>query len=89
MRPHSPTCRQWLGTELRADDYTMIYVPEGFAHGYLTLEDNTEISYQVSQWYSPEAERGIRFNDPLFAIQWPADIEVISDKDLGWKDYQP
>ena len=89
LRPQSATYTQWLATELTEDNYKMIYVPEGFAHGYQTLEDNTEIFYQVSQIYSPEFERGIRFNDPLLRIQWPGDIRTISDKDLSWKDYLP
>ncbi len=89
LRPESETYKHWLATELTGDDYKMIYVPEGFAHGYQTLEDNTEIFYQVSQMYTPEFERGIRFNDPAFMIQWPDDIRIISDKDLNWKDYLP
>jgi dTDP-4-dehydrorhamnose 3,5-epimerase len=84
LRPDSPTCRQWFGTELTQDNYQMMYVPEGFAHGYLTLEDNTEMTYSVTQFYSPEAERGIRYDDPAFDIIWPMDIRVISDKDRSW-----
>jgi len=87
LRPDSPTYRQWIGTELTQDNYHMIYAPEGFAHGYLTLEDNTEMSYSVSQFYAPEAERGIRYDDPAFGIAWPADIRVVSDKDKGWPNY--
>jgi dTDP-4-dehydrorhamnose 3,5-epimerase len=83
LRPQSATFKQWLGVELTADNRKMIYVPEGCANGYLTLEDNTEMFYQVSQFYTPEYERGIRFNDPLFGIQWPADIRVISEKLSG------
>jgi dTDP-4-dehydrorhamnose 3,5-epimerase len=71
LRPDSATYRQWIGTELIRDNYHMFFVPEGFAHGYLTLEDNTEMSYMVSQFYTPEAERGIRYDDPLFGIRWP------------------
>jgi dTDP-4-dehydrorhamnose 3,5-epimerase len=71
LRSESPTFRQWLGTELRAKDYRMLYVPEGFAHGYLTLENDTEIIYQVSQFYASGAEQGIRWNDPSFDIKWP------------------
>ena len=89
LRPQSLTYKHWLGTELTEDDYKMIYVPEGFAHGYQSLEDNTEIFYQVSQSYSPGYERGIRFNDPLFGILWPDEIRIISDKDLSWKNYLP
>jgi dTDP-4-dehydrorhamnose 3,5-epimerase len=62
-------------------------VPRGFAHGFETLEDNTEVTYQVSQFYTPGAERGIRWNDPLFEIEWPIDARVISDKDASWPDY--
>ena len=87
LRPDSPTYRQWMGTELSQENYRMIYAPEGFAHGYLTLADNTEMSYSVSQFYAPEAERGIRYDDPAFGITWPADIQVVSDKDKGWPDY--
>jgi dTDP-4-dehydrorhamnose 3,5-epimerase len=59
----------------------MIYVPEGFAHGYMTLTDNTEVFYQVSEFYAPASERGVRWNDPAFGIRWPAPPRVISDKD--------
>jgi dTDP-4-dehydrorhamnose 3,5-epimerase len=65
----------------------MLYVPEGFAHGYQTLMDNTETFYQASQFYSPESERGLRYDDPAFAIEWPIDVQVISDKDRSWPDY--
>jgi dTDP-4-dehydrorhamnose 3,5-epimerase len=65
----------------------MIYAPEGFAHGYLTLVDDTEMSYAVSQFYAPEAERGLRYDDPAFSITWPVDIQVVSDKDKGWPDH--
>jgi dTDP-4-dehydrorhamnose 3,5-epimerase len=89
LRPESSTYMQWLGIELDAESYQMIYVPEGFAHGYLTLEDRTEVMYQVSEYYTPGFERGIRFNDPAFAIRWPEDILFISDKDLSWQNYSP
>ena len=67
----------------------MLYVPENFAHGLQALEDDTEVIYQVSQFYTPGAERGLRWNDPEFRIEWPQDIEVISDKDADWPDYMP
>jgi dTDP-4-dehydrorhamnose 3,5-epimerase len=89
LRPESSTYMQWLGIELDAESYRMIYIPEGFAHGYLTLEDGTEVMYQVSEYYTPGFERGIRFNDPAFAIRWPEDILFISDKDISWQDYSP
>jgi dTDP-4-dehydrorhamnose 3,5-epimerase len=88
LRPKSPTYKQWIGAELTADNYTMLYVPENFGHGFLTLADNTEVTYQVSEFYTPGAERGIRWNDPAFAIRWPADVRVVSEKDANWPDYQ-
>jgi len=89
LRPESPTYKQWMGVELTAENYKMLYVPENFAHGLQTLEDDTEVIYQVSQFYTPGAERGMRWNDPAFRIEWPQDIEVISDKDADWPDYMP
>jgi dTDP-4-dehydrorhamnose 3,5-epimerase len=88
LRPDSPTYKQWLGVELTADNYKMLYVPKGFAHGFITLEDNTEATYQVSQFYTPGAEGGIRYNDPLFGIEWPVEVTVISDKDKSWANYE-
>jgi dTDP-4-dehydrorhamnose 3,5-epimerase len=89
LRPASSTFKQWMGVELTAKSHTMLYVPEGCAHGYLTLADGTEICYLVSQYYHQAAERGIRWNDPAFKIEWPI-IEslVISDKDQNWPDWQ-
>jgi dTDP-4-dehydrorhamnose 3,5-epimerase len=88
LRTDSPTWRQWLGIELTADNRKMLYVPEGFAHGYQTLTDNSEVFYQVSQFYSPDSERGIRWNDPVFAIHWPIDGDVvISEKDNNWPNF--
>ena len=71
LRPESPSYKQWIGVELTAENHTMLYVPEGCAHGYLALADHTEVFYLVSQFYSPGAERGVRWNDPAFAIEWP------------------
>jgi dTDP-4-dehydrorhamnose 3,5-epimerase len=87
LRPDSPTYMQWLGVELTAENYKMLYVPEEFAHGFQTLTDNTEVIYQVSQFYTPEAEGGLRYNDPAFGIEWPLEVQVISDKDKSWPDY--
>lgn len=87
LRPDSATYKEWLGVELTQDNYKMVYVPEGFAHGYLTLEDSTEMCYSVSQFYSPGSELGVRYDDRTFGIEWPIDIRVISDKDRGWSDY--
>ena len=71
LRPESPTFRKWAGIELTAENRKMVYVPEGFAHGYLSLTDDTETFYHVSEFYTPEAERGFRWDDPAFGIQWP------------------
>lgn len=87
LRPDSPTYRQWLGMELTSENYKMLFVPKNFAHGFQTLKDNTEIIYQVSQFYSPESERGIRYNDPTFGIKWPIDAQVVSDKDKNCSNY--
>jgi dTDP-4-dehydrorhamnose 3,5-epimerase len=86
LRPGSSTYRQWVGVELTSDSYKMMYVPEGFAHGYQTLEDNTEVTYQVSQLYSPDFEQGIRYDDPAIGIDWPLMVKILSDKDKGWPD---
>ena len=87
MRPQSPIFKQWMGVELTAGNYKMLYVPENFAHGYQTLEDNTEVIYLVSQFYSSESERGVRYSDPAFGIDWPLEVQVISDKDESWPDF--
>lgn len=87
LRPDSPTYRRWIGVELSADNRRALFVPEGFAHGFQTLEDDTDVSYQVSAFYTPGAEGGARYNDPAFDIQWPLPVSVISDKDAGWPDY--
>ena len=89
VRPDSPTYMQWIGVELTENSSRMLYVPENFAHGFQTLKDDTEVIYQVSQFYTPGAERGIRYNDPVFHIDWPLEVLVISDKDLSWSDYMP
>jgi dTDP-4-dehydrorhamnose 3,5-epimerase len=87
MRPESPTYKQWIGAELTGENYTMLYVPENFAHGFQTLEDDTEVIYQVSQFYTPGSEHGIRYDDSAFRIDWPLEVRVISDKDRSWPDY--
>jgi dTDP-4-dehydrorhamnose 3,5-epimerase len=87
LRPGSVTYLQWVGAELSADNHRMLLVPEGFAHGFQTLADDTEVFYQVSEFYAPQAERGARYNDPSFNIQWPLGVAVISDKDAAWPDF--
>ena len=87
LRPNSPTHRHWLGVELTAENGRMLYVPEGFAHGSQSLEDDTELCYLTSQPYAPELARGVRFDDPAFGIEWPMNIQEISDVDKNWPDY--
>jgi len=88
LRRKSRTYKNWVGVELSSESYAMVYVPEGCAHGYQTLERDTEINYHVTQYYSPAHERGLRWNDPQFNIQWPiTEGMVISDKDSNWPDY--
>ena len=87
LRRDSPTYKQWFGVELTAKNHAMLFVPESFGHGFQTLEDHTEITYMVSQFYTPGSERGIRWDDPVFGIQWPTDVQVISSKDANWDDY--
>ena len=81
MRGQSATFKQWIGVELTADNHQMIYVPEGFAHGYLTLEDDTEITYQVTQFYDAASEVAFRWDDPAFNIVWPLQPVIISARD--------
>ncbi|PEN09260.1 dTDP-4-dehydrorhamnose 3,5-epimerase [Longimonas halophila] len=84
LRPDSPTYRQWVGTECSAENRRLAYVPEGCAHGFLTLTSDTEVLYPVTARYTPRAERGLRYDDPALAIDWPAPIRVVSDKDRAW-----
>ncbi len=84
LREDSPTFCQWVGAELTAENHRMLLIPEGFGHGFQTLEDNTEVIYQVSEFYTPSAEKGALYNDPAFGIEWPLDVSVISDKDANW-----
>ncbi len=88
LRKDSPTYKQWFGIELSADNRETLFVPESFAHGFQTLLDHTEITYMVSQFYTPGSERGIRWNDPAIGIQWPLEVRVISPKDANWDDYR-
>jgi dTDP-4-dehydrorhamnose 3,5-epimerase len=89
LRPKSPTYLQWISFELSAENRTMLYVPENFAHGYLTLADNSEVFYQVSQFYSPGSEGGIRWDDPSVNIKWPKIPNlIISEKDKKWPNFK-
>ena len=86
IRPDSHTFKQYLGIVLTPGNYKMLYVPEGFAHGFLTLENNTEIFYQMSEFYAPDHARGFRWNDPAFGIEWPSNVQVISERDKSYPD---
>lgn len=88
LRPTSPSYRKWDGFELTAENHRMVYVPEGCAHGCLSLVDASEIEYLTSEFYSPESARGIRFDDPTFAIEWPVSVESISDADRSWPTFE-
>ena len=88
LRPDSPTFKQWIGEELTAENRRMLYVPKGFAHGFQTLEDNTEIFYQVSDFYASASCGGVRWNDPAFAIRWPStDGITINQRDKTYPDF--
>ena len=84
LRPSSSTYLQHYGVKLTADNLKMLFVPRGFAHGFMTLVDETEALYMVSEFYTPELEAGVRYNDPRFDIKWPLPVEVISEKDAAW-----
>lgn len=87
LRPESPTFLQWLGVTLSAENRTMFYVPQGFAHGFQTLADNTEVCYQMSEFYAPAYARGLRWDDPQVKVQWPLAITVMSMKDQCYPDF--
>jgi dTDP-4-dehydrorhamnose 3,5-epimerase len=87
LRPDSPTYKKWMAVELTASEHRMLYVPAGFAHGFQSLEDDVEVLYVVSEFFSPGHERGIRYNDPAFAISWPLEVRMVSDKDRQWPDF--
>ncbi|MFO7667387.1 MAG: dTDP-4-dehydrorhamnose 3,5-epimerase [Desulfobacterales bacterium] len=88
LRKESPTYKQWTALELTEDNRRMIYIPKGCAHGFQTLVNNTEVFYEMSEFYHPESAIGIRWNDPVFGIQWPrVERLIISDRDRNWPDY--
>jgi len=84
LRPDSPTFRQWLSVELTAENRLQLYIPEGLAHGFQTLEDNTEVFYQMSEFHHPESARGVRWNDPAFGIFWALPVTIVSEKDMAY-----
>lgn len=88
LRPDSQTFREWFSIELTDVNRKMLYIPEGFAHGFLTLKDNTEVIYQMSEFYAPGHTKGVRWNDPAFNIMWPIDVKVISEKDKKIPDFR-
>jgi dTDP-4-dehydrorhamnose 3,5-epimerase len=90
VRPESPTYLQWFGVDLSEDNRRLLYVPPGCAHGYQALSDHAEVLYPVSAPYTASAERGVRWDDPLFGISWPPTAErIVSDKDLAWPNFVP
>ncbi len=88
LRKDSSTYKQWLGIELTDENYKMLYVPKDFAHGFITMKENSEVMYLVSEFYTPGAESGLRYNDPAFNIKLPIRVEVISQKDANWENYE-
>lgn len=87
LRHESTTCYQWMSVELTADNFRMVYIPKGCAHGFQTLEDNSVVFYQMTGFFHPESARGVRYNDPKFGIEWPVDRKIISEKDQKIPDY--
>jgi dTDP-4-dehydrorhamnose 3,5-epimerase len=85
LRPESPTFCQWEAVELAAESRRMLYIPEGFAHGFITLEDSSEVFYQLSAAYAPGSARGVRWDDPAFAIAWPLKPSTMSDHDRSFE----
>jgi dTDP-4-dehydrorhamnose 3,5-epimerase len=84
LRPTSPTYLEWVGIELSAEKGNMLYVPEGCAHGYLTLTDGAEVRYLTSQFYAPEAVAGVRYDDEALGITWPQAVTLVSEQDRSW-----
>jgi dTDP-4-dehydrorhamnose 3,5-epimerase len=87
LRPNSPTYKRWVSVDMGAENRRMLYIPGGFAHGFLTMEDDTEVFYQMSEFYTPECARGVRWNDPAFNITWPLGVKVISKKDAEYPNF--
>jgi dTDP-4-dehydrorhamnose 3,5-epimerase len=88
LRPPSPTFKDWIAVVLTAEKRNMVYVPEGCGHGFLTLEDDIEVFYQMSEFYNAESARGVRWDDPAFQIAWPAKVEVISERDRTYSNFE-
>lgn len=88
LRGNSPTFRNWIAVELSSEKHNMVYVPRGCAHGFLTLKDESEVCYQMSEFLHEESARGVRWNDPAFHITWPGKVEVISERDRTYPDFR-
>lgn len=88
LRPDSPTFKQWVAEVLTSENRRMMYVPRGFAHGFLTLENNCEVLYQMSEFYHAENAGGVRWDDPAFGIEWSAPVQLISERDRTFKDFK-
>jgi dTDP-4-dehydrorhamnose 3,5-epimerase len=88
LRPESPTYLEHLAVELDEDNHTALYVPERFAHGYQTLRDRTETSYQVGEFYTPGTEGGLKYDDPRLDLRWPLPVSVMSEKDQNWQKFE-
>ncbi len=89
LRPESPTYREWVCEELSSENRKMLVIPQGCAHGYITLVDNTELLYETSQFYAPAHATGVLYNDPAFGVVWPVPVDVISEADLSWPRFIP
>ena len=89
LRADSATFKEWAAVELSADNHQMLYIPKGCAHGFQTLSEGAEVFYQMSAYYRPESATGVRWNDTAFAIEWPLEVTVISERDAAYPDYQP
>jgi dTDP-4-dehydrorhamnose 3,5-epimerase len=87
LRPESPSYKKWFAAQLDEENGNMLYIPRGFAHGFQTLADDTEVYYQMSQVFSPEHARGVRWNDPAFSIAWPDAYRIILDRDQNYPDF--
>ena len=88
LRPESGTYGKWTAAELNADNRAALFIPEGCAHGFQTLVDNTEVDHLMSERYVPEAASGVRFDDPAFGIEWPLPVASVSDRDRSWPDFE-
>ena len=87
LRPNSESFKKWFAIELTAEDRRMLYIPKGFAHGFVTLQDRTEVFYQMSEFFRPEYARGVRWNDPAFGVEWPVEVRVMSQRDRDFPDF--